>query len=187
MSQIVLYIACSLDGFIARPDGNIDWLTVLPNPENTDHDYGAFLSTIGTTVMGRKTYDELLGFGIEWPYNGIQTYILTKNPDLKIVSPETDLLTGDVAGFISRLKENSEKDIWLIGGGQIITYFLNHDLVDKMMITFIPVILGEGIPLFPAKPVESCWTLVETKSFSTGAVTITYRRKQLDEDNGNKL
>jgi dihydrofolate reductase len=176
MSKTVLYIATSLDGFIARPDGNLDWLTSTPNPESGDYGYTALLESIRIIIMGRRTYDEIIGFGVDWPYSGFDTYVVTKNRDVTIQSPDTYLLTGDLKTFVTELKEREEKDIWLVGGGQLITSFINADLLDKMIITIIPRIIGEGVPLFAGKPAETNWSLAETKSFNTGVVILTYER-----------
>lgn len=177
MALIKLFIASTLDGYIARPDGNLDWLLTFPNPNKIDHDYNTFLSTIGATIMGSATYREVLGFGIDWPYPDIPSYIVTRNHDLPVSSPMTERITGDIKSFAEELKSRIEKDIWLMGGGQLITSFLNNDLVDEMTLTLIPTILGEGIQLFPGKPPESNWQLIEAKSFETGAVNLIYRRK----------
>jgi len=130
--KTVLYIATSLDGFIARPDGSLDWLTSVPSPETGDYGYAAFLERIGTTIMGRLTYDEIIGFGVEWPYAGLDTYVATKNSALKIQSPDTYLLTEDLREFVTELKRKAKNDIWLVGGGQLITAFINEGLLDKM-------------------------------------------------------
>jgi dihydrofolate reductase len=177
MPLVKLYIAASLDGYIARPDGNLDWLMALPNPNNIDHDYGKFMETIGATIMGSATYKEVLGFGIEWPYPNIMSYVISRNPNLAISTPMTKLINEDVKPFTERLKGEVEKDIWLIGGGQLITTFLNYDLIDEITLTLIPTILGEGIQLFPDKPRESIWQFVEVKPYETGAVSVIYKRK----------
>jgi dihydrofolate reductase len=177
MSKVILYIATSLDGFIARPDGSLDWLDALPNPDHSDHDYGKFISEIGVTIMGRATYDVVMGFSVEWPYQDIPSYVVSKNPNTQVSSPNTNLYIGEVSHLVAELKRTVDKDIWLIGGGQLITHFLSQDLVDSMILNMIPTIIGEGIPLFAPKPKESSWILKETKSFTTGVVNLTYERK----------
>lgn len=177
MIKTVLYIATSLDGFIARPDGNLDWLTSIPNPRAGDYGYAEFIASIETIIMGRKTYNEIIGFGIDWPYIGLNSYVVTNNKELKIQSPETYLLTGKIKDFVAETKSKTKKDIWLIGGGQLITTFINEDLLDKMIITIIPKIIGDGIPLFAYKPKETKWKLIEAKSFDTGVVNLTYEKE----------
>ena len=160
MPKTVLYIATSLDGFIARPDGNLDWLTSIPKPQTgDDYGYTELLNSIGTTIMGRKTYDEIIGFGVDWPYVGLNSFVVTTNKDLKIQSPDTYTLTGNLKDFVTDLKRKTEKDIWLIGGGRLTTTFVN-----------------EGLPLFADKPKETNWKLTEAKSFDTGVVYLTYEK-----------
>ncbi len=176
MTKTVLYIATSLDGFIARPDGRIDWLTSVPNPQTGDYGYAALLESIGTVIMGRKTYEEVIGFGVDWPYGGLDTYVVTNNSDFKILHPGIHVLTGNVKEFILSLKEHVHKDIWLVGGGQVVTQFLNDEILDRMIITIIPKIIGQGLPLFAGTPKESVWKLIETKPFDTGVVNLTYEK-----------
>lgn len=176
MTKTVLYIATSLDGFIARPNGNLDWLTSTPNPDTGDYGYAELLEGIATIIMGRKTYEEVIGFGGDWPYAGFDTYVVTTNQALTIQSPNTHCLTQNLKTFVTDLKTKSEKDIWLVGGGQLITSFIGENLLDKMIITIIPKIIGEGLPLFGGKPKETNWQLIETKSFNTGVVNLTYEK-----------
>jgi dihydrofolate reductase len=174
MQQVVLYIAASLDGFIARSDGSIDWLEGLPNPDNSDYGYGKFLEGIGSIVMGRKTYEVIMGFGVEWPYAGLQTFVVSRQPGLAINSPDTQLVQEEIPRLISQLKASSDKDIWLVGGGELATWFLNQDLLDRIILTVIPLVLGNGIPLFAPAPKESNWSLKQVESYSSGAVTLHY-------------
>lgn len=176
MPKIVLYIATSLDGYIARPDGNLDWLTSVPNPETGDYGYAELLNRIGTTIMGRKTYEEIMSFGCDWPYTGLNSFVVTTNPDLTIKSPDTFALTENWKDVVTDLKKKTEKDIWLIGGGQLITAFINEGLLDNMIITIIPKIIGAGLPLFAHQPKETHWQLTEAKSFDTGVVNLTYEK-----------
>ena len=177
MSKTTLYIATTLDGKIARKDGSLDWLFALANPNQIDHGYAGFLKTIGTTIMGKNTYNEILGFGVEWPYKGMDSYIATTNKEFQATTPETYIISSSIADHINILKGQSQKDIWLIGGGQLITYFLNNDLLDRMILTLIPTIIGEGIPLFPDIAKETTWTLTNVERFETGVVNLTYDRK----------
>lgn len=174
MTKTVLYIATSLDGFIARPDGNLDWLYSVPNPHTGDYGYAELLDSIGTTIMGRKTYDEIIRFGVDWPYIELDSFVATTNKDLKIQSPDTYIISEELTDFVLELKKKTKKDIWLIGGGQLITKFINEGLLDKMIITIIPKIIGEGIPLFADKPKETNWKLIEAKPFDTGVVNLAY-------------
>lgn len=177
MTKTVLYIATSLDGFIARPNGSIDWLNAVPPPQTgDDYGYTELLNSIGTTIMGRKTYEEIIGFGLDWPYAGLESFVVTSNKNLNIQSPNTYTLTENLKEEVTHLKKKSKKDIWLIGGGQLVTTFINEGLLDKMILTLIPNILGEGLPLFPNHPTETNWKLRESKSYDTGVVMLTYEK-----------
>lgn len=176
MKRVILFTACSIDGYIARPDGNLDWLDAISNPDKIDHGYGELLANTSCIIMGRKTYTKLLGFGIEWPYPEIKTYVVTFDPSYRTVTPNTEILTGDVASSVIKIRSYQEKDIWLAGGGELVTFFLNHSLIDRMILSVIPVILGEGIRLFPDKPKETNWSLTGKTSFTTGIINLTYEK-----------
>ena len=174
MQKIILFTACSIDGYIARPDGNLDWLTNFPNPDNLDHGYNDLLANTSCIIMGRKTYEEIVGFGIEWPYKGIPTYILTANSEFNCKTPDTLILSGNLVEKVHRIRSEQEKNIWLAGGGQVVKYFLQNGLIDRMIISVIPIILGEGIPLFPGKSKETKFKLIENQLFSTGIINLTF-------------
>ena len=174
MSKTVLFIATSLDGKIARKDGSLDWLFALENPNQIDHGYADFLKSIGTTIMGKNTYKEILGFGVEWPYKGIDSYVATNDKNFQVSTPDTYTITSNLADLVNKIKGESQKDIWLIGGGQLITYFLTANLLDRMILNMIPTIIGEGISLFPDNPGESKWRLTDVEKFETGIVNLTY-------------
>lgn len=177
MSKITLYIATTLDGKIARKDGGLDWLFALANPNQIDHGYADFLKSIGTTIMGKNTYNEILGFGVDWPYLGMNSYVVTTDKEFKSTTPDTFIVATNLANFVNDLKKKNEKDIWLIGGGQLIASFLDNDLLDRMILTLIPTTIGEGIPLFPEIPKETTWTLTNVERFETGVVNLTYDKK----------
>ena len=173
MKQVKLYIACSLDGYIARKNGSIDWLDAIENPNQDDYGYNDFLSRIDTIVMGRKTYEEILGFGVEWPYNDFQTYVVSSK-DLKISTDNTTLISDFETEIEEMKKKTVEKDIWIVGGGKLISSALNLELIDMMTLSIIPIILGEGIPLFPDSPLETSFNLIDTVQFDSGIVNLSY-------------
>jgi dihydrofolate reductase len=178
MRKIRLYIATSIDGFIARENGSLDWLVELPNPGKTDHGYDEFIAGTDTVIMGRKTYKDVLGFGIEWPYANCRTYIVTSDRNYNIGTENTFALHELNQDSIAELRLNSTKNIWVVGGGEIITQFLNLDQIDEMTLCIAPVILGKGIKLFPGEPHETKFELVNSTPFETGIVNVTYRRKE---------
>lgn len=177
MRKVILYVAISLDGKIAKSDGSVEWLEDLPNPENSDHDYVEFYESIDTTIMGNATYQQVKGFDVPFPYKEKTNYVLTRNTSLT-EEEYVKFISEDPVGFVASLKAEKGKDIWLVGGAKMVELFLEHKLVDVLRIFVIPIILGAGIPLFGEKLDPEWLTLKESKSYSTGAVGITYEMKQ---------
>jgi dihydrofolate reductase len=175
--NVSLYIAASLDGYIARADGALDWLDSLPNPDGSDHGYHAFLEGIDLIVMGRKTYEKLLSFGIPWPYPEQRTYVVTSDISLETPSPNTTLIHQIDCEVIARFRSECSRGIWLVGGGELIGSFLKLDAVDEMIISMIPLVLGGGIPLFPTGSPETWFELAGVEGFSSGAVNLRYLRR----------
>ncbi|HBH47016.1 MAG TPA: dihydrofolate reductase [Bacteroidales bacterium] len=177
MAQIKLYIACSLDGYIARENHSLDWLNNFPNPDNSDYGYHAFIQNIDILVMGRKTYDEIMGFDVDWPYKDYKTFVLTSQSDFKVLTTETYVLNAINAPIIEQLKSASSKNIWIVGGSKVIAQFINLNALDEMMIFMIPVVLGSGISLFADKIKETPFKLIKAESYKSGAVMLSYTRK----------
>ena len=173
--EIVLYTACTLDGYIARPDGNLDWLFSIPSTE--DHGYTDLIASTSCIIMGRKTYSDLLGLITDWPYTGTPTYVMTSEGSFMPSTPDTYRLSGDLRPAVMELLSRQKKNIWLAGGGKVVSWFLANDLIDRMIISVVPVILGEGIRLFLKETGESSWNMVKAVPYSTGIVNLTYVRK----------
>jgi dihydrofolate reductase len=178
MKKIKVYIACSLDGYIARPDGSIDWLESLPNPNQLDYGYTDFIATIDTVVMGRNTYQEVLGFDVPWPYADCTTYVVSTNPDLELPTENTRLINSDLSGQLKKIAELEGKDIWIVGGGPLIAALLSEQLVDDLLIFIMPILIGSGIPLFPEGVKETTFALAEAKAYETGVVQLHYKKKE---------
>ncbi|AKB38851.1 Dihydrofolate reductase [Methanosarcina siciliae C2J] len=171
--RIKLYIACSLDGFIARENGSIDWLAEYENSPETDYGYSEFFSSIGTVLMGRKTYEQVLGFGL-WPYGEKKTYVFTRQNEPLRRERNIKFVSEDVGKFVRRLKENTDEDIWLVGGSQLIRAFLEEDLVQDLIVFVVPVILGSGIPLFDRIGKEVRLRMIDTERYEGGLVRLEY-------------
>lgn len=173
MRNIVLYIAISLDGYIAREDGSLDW---LPQPTEGDMGYGEFYSTIDTVVLGRTTYEQVITelSPDVWAYEGKTCYVATTKQmeDTKYVS----FISGDISNYIYSLKGEPGKDIWLVGGGKLIADFVSKNLIDKYIITVIPTILGSGIPLFQKDHSDVNLKLASTKTYGDIAELTYYKR-----------
>jgi dihydrofolate reductase len=174
MRKIVLYIAVSLDGKIARKDGDVKWLDEFSDPEQMDYGYNDFLNSIDTTFMGNNTYKQLLGFGIDFPYRGKTNYVFTRNAGLS-EDKNVKYISGDPVSFVRDIKSSAGGDIWLIGGAEINTVLLNAGLIDEVIIFIIPLVLGEGIPLFRDVPGETNLEMIKTKTYSNGVVELNYR------------
>lgn len=163
MAEIVFYGAISLDGYLAAQDHSLQWLFDTELGEGSQ--YEAFLETIGTTVMGRKTYEELLVYseGV-MPYKNQTNYVLTSQsfPDTQEVH---FVQKSDPARFLQELKEQAQKDIWVVGGSQLIKPLLEADLIDQWIIQIAPVLLGQGIKLFSEGDYQQRLKLVEEKRF----------------------
>jgi dihydrofolate reductase len=178
MSKIKLFIATTLDGYIAREDGSLDWLYAFPNPNNTDYGYADFFETIDTVIIGRKTYQEILSFGVDWPYANCNTYMVTSDKNYQPKTEKTSILSNLSMEKIESIKEYSKKNIWIVGGGKIITQFLNLGQIDEMILCVIPKILGKGIELFPDSPKETSFDLLNVETFESGAVNLTYQKSK---------
>lgn len=175
MAKIILYSAISIDYKIARLDGGIDW---LDHPdyqlEGEDFGYQAFYDSVGYTLMGNNTYRQLLAMDIPFPYQNTENYVFSRFKDIRDTE-HVKFARGKVVDFVSDLKEKAEKDIWLIGGGQINSHLLQAGLIDVMILTFLPVIIGEGIPLFTGHDTQSRWQVMDVQSFENGFIQVTYQ------------
>lgn len=170
MRPLVCFIATSLDGYIAGPNGEIDWLL-------TDQDYGyrPFYTSVDTVVMGRKTYDLCLTFG-EYPYPGIPNYVWSRTRHGK--DEHATFWSGNLAGLLKKLKQQEGKTIWLVGGSALVGEAITYDLLDELIVSIHPLVLGDGVPLFPRGLPKTQFQLVTSESFSTGLVQVTYRRSR---------
>jgi len=174
MRKVKLYIAISLNGKIAKQDGTVDWLESIPNPEKSDYGYEAFYETIDTTIQGYKTYEQIINWGIEFPYAGKKNYVFTRKKN-KENTKHVEFICKNHIEFVKQLKQEEGKDIWLIGGGQINTMLFNAGLIDEIQIFIMPIIIPNGIELFELVPKEQILNLKETKKYLTGTVELIYK------------
>ena len=176
-SKCSVFIAASVDGFIARPDGDIEWLH-RPEYEGAELNgvtYEAFIATVDALVMGRKTLEKVLSFP-EWPYEGTPVIALSHQP-LRIpahLEGKLEVMAGDVTSLMATLAERGMKHVY-IDGGQTIQTFLEAGLVNELIITRIPVVLGQGIPLFNQLGSEHALHHVGTYVSDNGFVQSQYQ------------
>ena len=173
--KIILYIATSLDGFIARKNGSVDWLSPYEK-SGEDYGYKEFYDSVGTVVMGNTTYKQALTFGESYKDKNCFVFSRKTNKNKK---NNVTFVNGDVKKFVNELNLKNGKNIWLVGGASIIDEFLKLDLIDEFIISIIPILLGEGIPLFKGDNVESQLKLLNVKSYDSGLVQVHYERKRL--------
>jgi dihydrofolate reductase len=171
MREIVLAVGMSLDGYIARPNGAFDFL-FMPK----DYSMAPFFTTIDTGIMGRKTYDVArqtrrgsLG------ESRMATYVFSRTlpPGKRDGVTFTD---QSASSFAKELRKKPGANIWLMGGGELAQEFLKADLIDQLYLGVLPVLLGEGIPIFPSGFQQRDFSLTEDKAYSQGVISLTYKR-----------
>jgi len=176
-----VFVGTSLDGYIAGKDGDLDWLNETPNPSKSDYGYAEFLENIDALVMGRNTFEMVLGFG-EWPYEKpvfVLSNILDKVPaELK---GKVEIVNGDLKTLVTMLTKRGYENLY-IDGGKVIQSFLKEDLIDEMILTRIPILLGEGVPLFGKLESRMKFTLVKTVTYNDTLVSSHYIRVKEDPE-----
>lgn len=174
MRKMISYIAISLDGKIARKDGDVNWLNELPNPDNLDYGYKDFYDSIDTIIMGNDTYKVSLQLSETFPTSDKMNYVITRNKEL-IKDENVTFISKDIESFVTSLKQEERKNIWLMGGGMINSLMLNAHLIDELRVYVIPIILGPGIPLFSDAAITNKLKLASSQQFSSGVVELIYQ------------
>lgn len=169
--MIRLYIAQSLDGYIARPDGGIDWLRPF---DDVDYGYNAFIRDIGTVVIGRKSYDVARSFG-DWPYKTMRSLVITSSP-LADAPPNVTRVGADIARLATALRAAGAKDTWIMGGAMTINAFLAAGAVDRIDLFTIPVLLGDGVRLFVEGRPETPLKFLGSQVYDKGLARLSYAR-----------
>ncbi|MGM9988372.1 MAG: dihydrofolate reductase family protein, partial [Bacillaceae bacterium] len=170
--NVILYIATSLDGYIAREDGDLDWLESA-HTEN-DCGYGDLIKRIDTVLMGKTTYEQVLGFDIPYPYSEQKSYIFSHYTTGE--DEHATFINEEPIQFVSTLKQQPGKDIWLVGGGKLAASFFKHGLIDEFILAIIPTIIGTGISLYQDKEIETSFAL--TKVERSGDVALLHYKKK---------
>lgn len=170
MRKIIYSLAASLDGCIARDDGAIDWLPVPT--EKQDYGQAVFLRRVDTLVFGRKTYEQALGLGA-WPFGARACYVLSRKWAGQR-DARARFVGGNVAALLRRLKRGPGRDIWLVGGGESAHACLEAGLVDEIILTVIPIVLGGGLPAFLRSLRSRRLKLRRCRAFADGLVQLRY-------------
>lgn len=171
MTELIYYVASSLDGCIASAGGGLEWLAPF-EASAEDYGYAAFYESIEAVLLGSRTYEQALTFG-DWPYPGKPTWVFSAR---RLDPIRDDVIVTDrmPASIMSELEERGVRRAWLVGGGTLAGAFRADGLITEYIVSIIPVILGRGIPLFGASGPQQRLRLVETKPYSGGVVQLRY-------------
>lgn len=175
--KIIVYIATSADGYIARPDGDVGWLNRLP--DTADHGMGKFYKTIDTILYGRKTYDWAVAYQRKSGQktsvfdDKVANYVFSRKPPKK-AEPAVKFVSQSVKAFAKRLRAMPGKNIWLMGGGGIIASFLDAGEIDEFEVYVVPVFIGKGIPLVAPRHRDVLLHLRSAQSYPDGVVRLHY-------------
>jgi dihydrofolate reductase len=175
MITVSYYVACSLDGFIATVDGGVDWLSEF-HVEGEDFGYAKFFESVDAMVMGSATYEQVLGFG-EWPYGDKLCWVMSQRP-IQAVRPEITITALDPTGILAEIEDHHLTRAWLVGGARAAGAFRAHGLIDEYLITVLPTLLGDGVPLFVDDGPRLNLQLMKNGSAGKGAVTLHYCRSE---------
>jgi dihydrofolate reductase len=170
--RVIVHIATSADGYIARSDGDLEWLTSRPAPAGF-YGMNAFMKTIDTKVLGRKTYEISLRMGAKFDSKS-RSIVFSRHPRPANAPSGVEFVSDAIGPFVSRLREQPGKDIWLMGGGDIIASFLDERAIDEFVISVAPVFIGEGIPLIARRHRHVPLELRSVERFEDGLVQLHY-------------
>jgi dihydrofolate reductase len=171
--NVIVHIATSADGYIARPDGDLEWLTSRPKPAGF-YGMSAFMKSIDTKLIGRKTYEVSRQMGATFDAKS-PTIVFSRHAPPADAPSGVEFVNGAIGPFVSRLREQPGKDIWLMGGGEIIASFLDEHAIDEFVVSVVPVFIGEGIPLIARRHRHVPLDLRSVERFDDGLVQLHYR------------
>jgi len=171
--NVVVHIATSADGFIARPDGDLEWLTSRPAPDGF-YGMNAFMRSIDTKVLGRKTYEASVRLGAKFESKN-RHIVFSRHAPPPDAPSGVEFVSEAIGPVVSRLRAQAGKDIWLMGGGEIIASFLDEHAIDEFVISVVPVFIGDGIPLLARRHRHVPLDLHSIERFEDGVVQLHYR------------
>ncbi|HYK20278.1 MAG TPA: dihydrofolate reductase family protein [Pyrinomonadaceae bacterium] len=169
--KIIVHIATSADGYIARPDGDLEWLTSRPAPKGF-YGINAFARSIDTHMFGRKTYEAGLRLGAK--FDSKSRYVVFSRHAAPANAPSGVEFVNAIGPFVSELRQQPGKNIWLMGGGELIASFLDEHAIDEFVINMVPVFIGDGIPLIARRHRHVLLELQSTERFENGVVQLHY-------------
>jgi len=172
----IAYFGCSLDGYVADKDGGLEWLDMVPNSENDDLGWVDFMERVDVQLMGRATFETVLGFNCPWPYTKpvyILSNTMSKVPDG--YEDKIELISGELVDVVQTLHAKGYKNIY-VDGAKTIQGFLKEDLLDELIFTTLPVLLGGGVPLFASLENKLEFELVKSEVLLNAMVKSYYRR-----------
>lgn len=172
--RLVLYIAMSLDGYIAKPNDDLSFLSIVEK-DGEDYGYFDFITSIDTVIIGRRTYDWVMNQVTEFPHSDMDTFVLTRTPRASV--GKTNFYTGDLKSLVLSLKSQDGKNIFVDGGAEIVHELLKFNLIDDLIISIIPTMIGDGIRLFKDGRPEQVLELIDVKQYETGLVQLHYRHR----------
>ncbi|WP_027001569.1 dihydrofolate reductase family protein [Hugenholtzia roseola] len=177
MRKLILYIATSVDGFIAKPEDDLSFLSIVAK-EGEDYGYQAFVESVDSVILGRRTYD-WVNKNATYPHQDKQTYVLTRQTKAK--EGNITFYDGSLSELVSELKkvtdrQKADKNIFCDGGAQVVAALLAQNLIDELIISIVPILVGNGIKLFEQERPEMRLTLVDVKKFDTGLVQLHYKK-----------
>jgi len=171
--KVILYIAMSLDGYIATENNELDWLSIVEIP-NEDYGYEKFVKGVDTVIMGRKTYDKVLSYGVNFPHKGRKCYVISRARTG--FDENVEYYSGNLKNLIEDLKNREGSNIFVDGGAEIVNELLRIDMIDEFIISIIPIFLGSGIRLFKDGRPNQRLKLKSTKEFTSGLVQLWYEK-----------
>lgn len=171
--NVIVHIATSADGYIAGTAGDLEWLTSRPAPEGF-YGMNAFMRTIDTLVLGRKSYEASLRMGAKFDSKS-RHIVFSRHPPPPDGPPGVEFVNGPIGPWVSRLRAQPGKDIWLMGGGELIASFLDKHAIDEFVISVVPVFIGDGIPLIARRHRYVPLDLHAVERFEDGLVQLHYR------------
>lgn len=171
--KVIVHIATSADGYVARPDGDLEWLTSRPAPKGF-YGMNAFMRSIDTKVLGRKTYEVSLRLGAT--FDSKERSIVFSHQARPVGAPSgVEFVSEAPSALVSRLRAEPGKDIWLMGGGDIIASFLDERAIDEFVVSIVPVFIGDGIPLIARRHRHAALKLLSSERFEDGVVQNRYQ------------